>query len=58
MGWEREAEFKQLLVKCCNKASRSAIDSLAQIAVEDHNLVSLHLLTPGTSSSFAVMPLV
>jgi ABC-type phosphate/phosphonate transport system ATPase subunit len=37
--WEREAEFKQLLSKCSSKASKSAIDSLTQLAIEDHALV-------------------
>jgi hypothetical protein len=37
--WEREAEFKQLLSKCSSKASKSAIDSLVQLAIEDHALV-------------------
>jgi hypothetical protein len=37
--WEREAEFKQLLSKCSSKASKSAIDSLTQLAIEDHPLV-------------------
>ncbi|KAF6255609.1 hypothetical protein COO60DRAFT_195638 [Scenedesmus sp. NREL 46B-D3] len=36
--WEREAEFKQLLSKCSSKASKSAIDSLTQLAIEDHAL--------------------
>lgn len=39
--WEREEEFKQLLAKCCSKASRSAIDSLARIAIEDHAQVGV-----------------
>eukprot|EP00775_Hariotina_reticulata_P009413 gene9413-9577_t len=34
--WEREEEFKALLGKVCSKASRSAIDSLAQMALEDY----------------------
>ncbi|KAF8064692.1 hypothetical protein HT031_003494 [Scenedesmus sp. PABB004] len=36
MVWEREAEFKALLAKCAKKASKSALDGLAAIAVEDH----------------------
>lgn len=37
--WEREAEFKQLLSKCTAKASKGVIDSLTQLAIEDHALV-------------------
>lgn len=61
MGWEREAEFKQLLAKCCSKASRAHIDKLVQIAVEDHNQVSsgsyiFKQCTSASNSSLGAFP--
>jgi hypothetical protein len=38
--WEREADFLALLQQVQARASRASIDALAQLAVEDHKLVS------------------
>jgi hypothetical protein len=44
--WAREEEFKALLHKAVTKASKSAIESLTDLAVADEAWVSCEVIMP------------
>lgn len=53
MTWAREAEFRELLARCCKKATKDSLEEIAALAVKEerqvrHRRSKEHRLAPGT----------